>query len=479
MPQAAGQLHRETLGRLLAVSRHLSASSDLRDILNVIIDAMRDTLDADRATVFEYDAASDELVTNVAHGVEEGKVSGVRCQVSDTTALKAGGVEKLMRAVGSPSLSPDTRHLTPASTIRIPATAGLAGECAQRKQIINTPDAYADARFNQSVDRKTGYRTRSILTIPLLDDEGGLVGVAQVLNKREVGAFTAEDEEIAEALAAQAAVAMRRGRLLEDRLVKQQLERDIELARTIQQSSFPTELPAMKRFDIAAWNLPADQTGGDVYDVWLRRGDANEHREVANADSRSPNVVLLMADATGHGVGPAISVTQLRSMLRMGVRLNATLNELAQHANEQLCADLPGGRFITAWFGELDDVAGTLDILSAGQAPLLLYRAAADEWESRSADTVPLGVLDDASFPDPARLRLDAGDLFAVVSDGIFEAVNGSLEQFGVERAQAAMRAARGGSAKAIIDALRQALDDFTGPGPRLDDCTVIVIKGR
>jgi len=433
MPQVAGHLHRETLSRLLAVSRHLSASSDLREILNVIIDAMRDTLDADRATVFEYDPASDELFTNVAHGV--------------------AGDENATRE------------------IRIPATAGMAGECAQRKQIINTPDAYADARFNQAVDKKTGYRTRSILTIPLLDDEGGLVGVAQVLNKNRGEVFTSEDEEIAEALAAQAAVAMRRGRLLEDRLVKQQLERDIELARTIQQSSFPDALPTMKRFDIAAWNLPADQTGGDVYDVWARRGE--------DASDGSARTVLLMADATGHGVGPALSVTQLRSMLRMGVRLNASLTDLATHANEQLCADLPGGRFITAWFGELDDAAGTLDILSAGQAPLLLYRAASDEWEARNADTVPLGVLDDAEFPSPTRLTLGPGDLFAVVSDGIFEAMNSAFEQFGTERAQTAMRAARHEPAEAIIARLRNELDQFTGPGPRLDDCTVIVIKGR
>ena len=459
MPQAAGQLHRETLSRLLAVSRHLSASSDLHEILGVIIDAMRDTLDADRATVFEYDAASDELFTNVAHGVEgRDQRSEVRDQRSEAN-----------------SLTSDFRPLTSASTIRIPATAGLAGECAQRRDIINTPDAYADVRFNQAVDKKTGYRTRSILTIPLLDDERGLVGVAQVLNKNGGGAFTAEDEEIAEALAAQAAVAMRRGRLLMDRMVKQQLERDIELARTIQQSSFPNELPAMKRFDIAAWNLPADQTGGDVYDVWARRGEP--HGEPASGGC-AQRVVLLMADATGHGVGPAISATQLRSMLRMGVRLGASLTDLALHANEQLCADLPGGRFITAWFGELDGAAGTLDILSAGQAPLLLYRAAADAWESRNADTVPLGVLEDASFPKPARLKLGPGDLFAVVSDGIFEAVNSAMEQFGVDRAQAAMQAARDGSAASIIDALRKELDQFTGPGPRLDDCTVIVVKG-
>jgi phosphoserine phosphatase len=229
----------------------------------------------------------------------------------------------------------------------------------------------------------------------------------------------------------------------------------------------------MRRFDIAAWNLPADQTGGDAYDVWLR---PRTNERTGDAGSRT---VLLMADATGHGIGPALSVTQLRSMLRMGVRLDASLTELARHANEQLCADLPGGRFITAWLGELDDAAGTLDILSAGQAPLLLFRAATGEWESSNADTVPLGVLDDAMFPEPARLTLGPGDLYAVVSDGIFEAVNADMEQFGTDRATHAMRSAMDRPADDIIRSLREALTAFTGPGPRLDDCTVIVIKGR
>ncbi len=90
--------------------------------------------------------------------------------------------------------------------------------------------------------------------------------------------------------------------------------------------------------------------------------------------------MLLLADATGHGIGPALSVTQLRAMLRMAVRAGlaaggSASREVAQHINEQLYADLPSNRFITAWLAMLDAAAGTLTTYSAGQAPLLLYRA--------------------------------------------------------------------------------------------------------
>ena len=174
-------------------------------------------------------------------------------------------------------------------------------------------------------------------------------------------------------------------------MVREKLERDLQLARTIQQSSFPNHLPLMDVFDLAAWNRPADQTGGDVYDVIAHRHaddgwQAPPHQPVERA-------VLLMADATGHGVGPALSVTQLRSMLRMAVRLGADLKQIARHANRQLNDDLPNGRFITAWMGLLDARTSTLTSFSAGQAPLLWYHAKRDEFDVYEADAVPLGVL--------------------------------------------------------------------------------------
>jgi phosphoserine phosphatase len=423
---ATTHLKQDILGRILAVARHLSASADLKDILSVIIDAMRDTLDAERATVFEFDPKTNELFTTVAHGVAGEGAAAVR-------------------------------------EIRIPITAGLAGECATKRQIINVPDAYADRRFNQSVDKQTGFRTRSILTIPLVGHDGELVGVAQVLNKHG-GPFSTDDEDIAEALAAQAAVAMRRGRLIEDRLVKEKLERDLELARRIQQSSFPESLPSIDGYDIAAWNRPADETGGDVYDV-IR-------------DETDGRVVLLMADATGHGIGPALSVTQLRSMLRMAVRLGAAVQRIADHANQQLCHDLPSGRFITAWVGVLDAAGHALISYSAGQAPLLRYRSRDDSFEEMDADTVPFGVTTMIDPAEPVTIDLEPGDLFAVISDGFFEARrNDAAELFGSARVQACLRANRARCAEDILAALRAEVNDFTQGRPPDDDQTAILIK--
>jgi sigma-B regulation protein RsbU (phosphoserine phosphatase) len=457
-PHVNPQWHKNLLDRILNVARHLSASADLTDILQVVIDAMRDTLDAERATVFEYSAATGELFTTVAHGLAAGRDSPTE--------------------------------------IRIPVAGqggGLAGECAQSRRVINVQDAYHDPRFNPEIDKQTRYRTRSILAIPLLGHDGELVGVAQVLNKRR-GAFTRDDEEVAQALAAQAAVAIKRGRLLQDRLVRQKLERDLELARRIQQSSFPQALPTLRSIEIAAWNQPADLTGGDVYDVMVRPGTAVSRLgdlqplsgEVAASPyphaGASPNVdrvVLLMADATGHGIGPALSITQLRSMLRIGVRLGATLLDLARHANIQLCDDLPGGRFITAWFGELEDCSGKFTMLSAGQAPLLHFHAANGHCDMLEATTVPLGILSDFHGVAPVEIHLNPGDVFAVCSDGITEAHDSGDVQFGFDRLIDCVRRDASESAHTILARLQAALNEFTANQPPDDDRTAIILKRR
>jgi phosphoserine phosphatase len=410
------------LDLLLTVARRLGASTDVEEILHLVIDAMRDALDAERATVFEYDPKTDELFSTVAHGV----------------------------------------GLTGEHEIRIPSDAGLAGAAAQSREIIVVPDAYADPRFNQEVDRQTGFRTRSILTIPLVAHDDELVGVAQVLNKK-TGAFDDTDLGVADALAAQAAVAMKRGRLIEDRLVRLKLERDIELARRIQQQSLPREIPNVTGFDIAAWSEPADETGGDVYDAM----------SVADDD----RVLLLLADATGHGVGPAISVTQLRSMLRMAARLDAALPRIGQLVNDQLRADLPVGRFITAWFGVVAAGSSHVTSYSAGQAPLLHYRAADDEVVKLGPDAPPLGVIEDIDVTLPPPIEMDPGDLLVVPSDGIHEALNDRGEQFGTPRVMDLIQHHHDADAAGLVQALRREVAAFTGARPPDDDRTLVVLK--
>lgn len=242
------------------------------------------------------------------------------------------------------------------------------------------------------------------------------------------------------------------------------MERDLQVAREIQQALLPESVPQCDGWSLAGWNEPADETGGDIYDFAV--------------SEESGEIFMMLADATGHGVGPAISAAQVRAMARIALRSGSDLATLMARLNSQLHQDLPPGRFITLWGGRLDAPAGVLTTFSAGQAPLLRYHAAEDRFEVFDADVMPLGVTD--QFHDDTggvRIELAAGDVYAVFSDGIFEARSPEGEQFGTERTQDALRAVRDGTALDAIEAVRLAVEKFTHGAPADDDRTGVVVK--
>lgn len=253
------------------------------------------------------------------------------------------------------------------------------------------------------------------------------------------------------------------------------LERDLQVARQIQQNTFPEQMPSLKGYAIDGWSEPAEETGGDTFDVI---GVSYDHTgAVVVTEGNAERVTLLLADATGHGIGPALSVAQVRAMLRMAARVETDLPRIARHMNDQLCQDLREGRFVTAWLGELDCRTGSLASLSAGQAPILFYDARRDSFVERQADTSPLGIVPELDMASGEPMQLGPGDFVAVMSDGIFEAVNGEGEQFGVERVKQVLRSKRAATPTLMLEALRASLSLFVGDTPADDDRTALVVK--
>ena len=401
----------------------LGSTDDSHEVIHRVADCLRDILDSERATVFEYQPKTDELVAIAGHG-------------------------------------PDGTFLDSLGDIRVPLGTGIAGAAGAERVIINIPDAYADDRFYRGVDEKTGYRTRSILTIPLIAaDVDELVGVAQVLNRRQ-GPFGADCERIATALAAQSAVAMRRSRLLEDRLELVKLQHDLDIARDIQTATFPSSFPDPPGWEIHGWSMPADATGGDAFDAVAVDGGA----------------MLMVGDATGHGIGPAISVTQVRSMLRMAVRLDASLLDLVCELNQQLWQDTSAMQFVTAWFGLLGHDGGTIESLAAGHGPMMLLRADGSV-ESIEADAPPLGVLETLMVDGVTMIDMQPGDLLAIPSDGIFEAMDETGEMYGVDRMVELLRKGSDQSLEAALELLRTDTEAFRDERPPQDDRTILAVR--
>ncbi|MBX3373347.1 MAG: SpoIIE family protein phosphatase [Phycisphaeraceae bacterium] len=252
------------------------------------------------------------------------------------------------------------------------------------------------------------------------------------------------------------------------------LERDLQVARQIQQESFPRRLPEPPGYVLSAWNEPADATGGDGYDVIPRTPP-----QARGTGGDGPTGFLVaLADATGHGIGPALAVAQLHAMLRIAFEAGAPIESIAVDINRLLADRLPEGRFITAWMGELDTVAHRITSIAAGQGPILAYVSARSAVDVHPADTIPLGVMHELPDASTTVLPMAPGDIVLVCSDGVFEARDGQGAMFGIERTCEILRRAAGEPGQ-VIAALRTALDAFTGSRPAEDDRTVIMVARR
>jgi phosphoserine phosphatase len=263
------------------------------------------------------------------------------------------------------------------------------------------------------------------------------------------------------------------------------MERDLAVARQIQMNVLPKSIPPCPGYDLAAYSLPAEQTGGDIYDLvalTLEDADAMDREgcsgDAPPADPTVPRpLVVLLADAAGHGIGSALSVTQVRSMLRIGVRLRAGLSAVFDQINRQLCDDLGAERFVTAFLGVLDPAGHCVNYRSAGQAPLLHYRAVDGRLTWLDSSMMPLGIDEDPPDDGVQRLLLEPSDLFVLLTDGFYEYTNPDRQHFGRAGVGEVITRCHNLPAKEILAELLTATRVFGDGAPQLDDMTALIIK--
>jgi phosphoserine phosphatase len=400
---------------ILAVTSKLAAPFDLMTMLTEVVNAAKQVLHADRGSVWLYDAAADELVLEIATGI---------------------------------------------APVRVSASAGIVGACARDRGIINVADCYADARFNPEVDRASGYRTRCMLALPLIDHENVLVGVMQVLNKTG-GIFGADDEVLAKALAAQCAVALQRVRMTAALIEGEKMRQELEMARVVQMSTLPAVMPSLPGYDLYGASHPASLTGGDTFDLAVL----------------DQGLLTVLGDATGHGIGPALSVTQMHAMLRMAFRLGADLETAYLQVNNQLAATLADDRFITAFIGLLDPATHRMRFHSGGQAPILHFRAASGTSARYNPTCFPLAAMPVSTLRPAIDLDLMPGDILVLLSDGIYEYHDRHNELFGEDRVEAILRVHHGRRMSELSGILLAAVQAFAQGAPQGDDITLVLVK--
>lgn len=400
---------------VLDVSRMLAVPTDIDDLLFSIAEAATVLLGCERASIFLYDENARELWTKVALG---------------------------------------------SAQIRLPCNKGIAGYCFMNAELVCVHDPYHDPRFNPEPDRKSGFVTRNLLTAPMMDIDGRPLGVIQAINKRH-GPFEDADQALIQLLAEQSGVAVQRNNLQLQALQMVELRHEMDLARATQQALLPKRPPRVPGIECCGWNCPAGVTGGDCWDLWPMR------------DGR---LGIFLADASGHGIGPALVVSQARTLVRAISETQPDPHALLERVNGRLVEDLEWGRFVTAFLAYLAP-DGRLAWSSAGQGPTLYRTDLAAPLLPLDPPVQPLGILSNWMEDAPAPVFLRPGGSLILVSDGIVEAFDPAGEPFGEPRMRRVLDACRHATPAEVVDALRASVADWQGPGDPLDDQTIVVVQ--
>jgi len=242
----------------------------------------------------------------------------------------------------------------------------------------------------------------------------------------------------------------------------ERLEHDMQVARSIQQSLLPSTAPQIEGFDIAGWNQPADQTGGDYFDWQLLP---------------SGRVVVALGDVTGHGIGSALLAAVCRAYARANFTVQDGLLAAMNRINAELAGDMTSGRFVTFVAAVCEPGNSRVQLLSAGQGPLFIYWLKEDRFDTMSGQALPLGISPRLISEPPLNIELQPGDLLVLATDGFFEWANPQKEQFGAERLEQVIRASRHLPPKEIIATIYGAVVEFSGGTKQQDDLTAVIIK--
>jgi len=336
----------------------------------------------------------------------------------------------------------------------------LLGKVLQTGNAVLTSDAEADPEFQAAMSIHS-LRIKAAICVPLMVEDK-VTGLVYGDNREMPGALTKAHLSILSMLASVAAVAVEKFRLLDEYDQKQKIEQALAIARTIQLNFLPSGPPENERFEAWGHSDSCDETGGDYYDFFpLEEG----------------RLGVVIADVTGHGIGPALLMATVRSALRALVAHEQSPEKLVARLNELIREDVQDGRFITLFLGIFDPAGLTLHSVGAGHTPPVWYRTGDGSTHLIKSLGPPLGILPGIPFEAGETLTLAPGDVLLFTTDGVMEAANGQGEQFGMERLQEVVANAAGDSARDIVETVCDQVDVFSEGRPLRDDSTLVAVK--
>lgn len=299
------------------------------------------------------------------------------------------------------------------------------------------------------------------ITVPLIN-QGELVGLLNLGPRMSEQEYSADDYRLLSNLATQASPALRVAQLVRLQQAvaqeRERMEQELRVARIIQQTLLPQDIPAPPGWSLAAYWQPARAVGGDFYDfIYLPDG----------------RLGLVIADVTDKGVPAALVMATTRSILRSAAERFSTPGAVLERANNLLCGDIPRNMFVTCQYMILDLNTGRLQFANAGHN--LPYQRTRGGIEELRATGMPLGLLPEMKY-DEIETFLSSGDSILFYSDGLVEAHNPQREMFSFQRVRELMMSEDQGSS--LIDFLLAQLKSHTGlDWEQEDDVTIMTLK--
>ncbi len=408
----------DKLRMLLDITKKISRSLDLEEVLNLVMDTL--------GSLLPYDAAGIYLIE---HSKE-----------SDPYIFKS----KVIRGydISFELIEP-----------RLKLGEGFLGRVAQTGESIISPDVSKDERYFAA---RTP--TRSEMIAPIVSNDK-VIGVFD-LESDSLNAYDVDDLAVLQLLTSQVAIIIEKAKLYEQVIEKKRIQAQLEIARQVQLELLPDTDPKIENFDVSAYVFPTEEVSGDYYD-WVTIFD--------------DQIGIVVADAVGKGIPAALLMSFLRASLRAGVQVGYAPHIALSKVSNLLWDSVEDHQFITAIYGILDTTNRTFVYSNAGHNPPLLIKPDGDYKFVEYGDT-PLGMFADARYHQHF-IRFESGQVMVIYTDGITEASNENGEEYGSERFAKNVLESIHLPAKKMIDHIRKGVADFTDRKFLDDDGTLFIVK--
>lgn len=413
----------DKLTKLQHINRIINSTLNIKKLLTLIMEMIKDIMDTDASTLLLYDEDSGDLVFNVALG-------------------EAG------------------QELT--EKYRVEIGQGIAGWVAENRKPVNINEVYDDERFDPNFDKATGYRTRAILCVPLLF-KGKLLGVIQAINPNQKEGFDDDDLDMFCSFAEQVVLAVQNAIFFKNALDEERIKNELTSAQSFHYSLLPAIKENNDKISLSARSIPAREVGGEFYDIFhLERGSLG----------------IALGDIHQKGVSGALYASIVTGAIKsLSKIMGGRPAGLLKHLNTLVSENLKDVTNVSLFYGLISGGNNNLSFVNAGIAYPILVRKGVARYLKFGGS--PLGT--EEFLLKRINVNLEEKDLFVIITDGIINLKNKKSQTLGLKRIMDFLSSTEFDSSEEVVESIVELADNFTDGLERREDISIIafIIKKK